>query len=184
MERDNYLKALGLNIFKIPDIEIKRNLSWEMDCLWDFIISEYGKTSWIIKGTIIISPFPSAVGGIIVGRVQYHLPTAATFSSKSKRNKGVAHRIRLHKSILSSNNLYFRKWKLRYPFRLFDPCWYYFFRHQKWKNDNLKCTQSEKWMTVLGSSILSTYLTKRNSSLYWHWNSNYSPMHKIAPRRV
>ena len=44
-ERDNYLKALGLNIFKIPDIEIKRNLSWVMDCLKDFIISEYGKTS-------------------------------------------------------------------------------------------------------------------------------------------
>ena len=44
-ERDNYLKAIGLNIFKIPDIEIKRNLSWVMDCLKDFIISEYGKTS-------------------------------------------------------------------------------------------------------------------------------------------
>jgi len=42
LERENYLKSLGLKIFKIPDIEVKRNLSWVIDCLRDFIITEYG----------------------------------------------------------------------------------------------------------------------------------------------
>ena len=41
-ERNNYLKSFGLNIIRIPDIEIKRNLSWVMDCLKDYIISAYG----------------------------------------------------------------------------------------------------------------------------------------------
>jgi len=41
-ERDKYLKSFDLNIIRIPDAEIKRNLSWVMDCLKDFIISEYG----------------------------------------------------------------------------------------------------------------------------------------------
>jgi very-short-patch-repair endonuclease len=41
-ERENYLKTFGLKVFKIPDIEVKRNLSWVMDCLKDYIISEYG----------------------------------------------------------------------------------------------------------------------------------------------
>jgi very-short-patch-repair endonuclease len=40
--RDNYLKSFGLNIFKIPDMEVKKNLSWVMDGLKDFIIAEYG----------------------------------------------------------------------------------------------------------------------------------------------
>ena len=42
LERENYLKSFGLNIIKIPDIEVKKNLSWIMDCLKDFIIAEYG----------------------------------------------------------------------------------------------------------------------------------------------
>ena len=42
LERDNFLKSLGLNIIKIPDMEVKKNLSWIMDCLKDFIIAEYG----------------------------------------------------------------------------------------------------------------------------------------------
>jgi very-short-patch-repair endonuclease len=42
IERENYLRSLGLNIFKIPDIEIKKNLSWVMGCLKDFTVSEYG----------------------------------------------------------------------------------------------------------------------------------------------
>jgi len=41
-ERDKYLKSFGLNIIRIPDAEVKRNLSWVMDCLRDFIIPEYG----------------------------------------------------------------------------------------------------------------------------------------------
>ena len=40
--RENYLKSFGLKIFKIADIEVKRNLSWVMNSLIDFIISEYG----------------------------------------------------------------------------------------------------------------------------------------------
>ena len=42
LERENYLKSFGLKIFKIVDIEVKRNLSWVMNSLRDFIISEYG----------------------------------------------------------------------------------------------------------------------------------------------
>jgi len=42
LERDNYLKSFGLNIFKIPDIEVTKNLSWIMNGLRDFIIAEYG----------------------------------------------------------------------------------------------------------------------------------------------
>ena len=41
--RDNYLKSLGLVIYKIDDIEIKKNLGWVMDSLKDFIISQYGE---------------------------------------------------------------------------------------------------------------------------------------------
>ena len=41
LERENYIKSLGLKIFKISDIEVKRNLSWVIDCLRDFIITEY-----------------------------------------------------------------------------------------------------------------------------------------------
>jgi len=41
-KRDNYFKPFGLNIFKVADIDVKRNLSWVMDNLRDFIISEYG----------------------------------------------------------------------------------------------------------------------------------------------
>ena len=41
LRRDNFLKSFGLTIYKIPDIEIKRNLSWVMDNLKDFIIAEY-----------------------------------------------------------------------------------------------------------------------------------------------
>ena len=40
-KRDEFLKSLGLVIFKIPDAEIKKNLSWVMCCLKDFIIKEY-----------------------------------------------------------------------------------------------------------------------------------------------
>jgi len=42
LKRETFLKSLGLTIFKIPDMEIKKNLSWIMDCLKDFIIAEYG----------------------------------------------------------------------------------------------------------------------------------------------
>jgi very-short-patch-repair endonuclease len=42
IERENYLKSFGLKVFKIVDIEVKRNLSWVMDSLRDFIITEYG----------------------------------------------------------------------------------------------------------------------------------------------
>ncbi|MDL2231049.1 endonuclease domain-containing protein [Bacteroidales bacterium OttesenSCG-928-L19] len=42
--RDDYLKSLGLNLFKIPDIEVKQNLSWVMSCLKDFIIANYSET--------------------------------------------------------------------------------------------------------------------------------------------
>jgi very-short-patch-repair endonuclease len=42
IERDNYLKSFGLHIFKIADIEVKKNLSWVMECLKDFIVTEYG----------------------------------------------------------------------------------------------------------------------------------------------
>jgi very-short-patch-repair endonuclease len=42
LERENYLKSFGLKVFKIVDIEVKRNLSWVMDSLRDFIITEYG----------------------------------------------------------------------------------------------------------------------------------------------
>jgi len=41
-QRDNYLKTFGLKIYKIADIEVKRNLSWVMNSLRDFIITEYG----------------------------------------------------------------------------------------------------------------------------------------------
>ncbi|MDR0207354.1 MAG: endonuclease domain-containing protein [Bacteroidales bacterium] len=41
LERDRYLKSFGLKVFKIADIEVKRNLSWVMNSLRDFIISEY-----------------------------------------------------------------------------------------------------------------------------------------------
>ena len=40
--RESYLKSFGLKIFKIADIEVKRNLSWVINSLKDFIISEYG----------------------------------------------------------------------------------------------------------------------------------------------
>jgi len=40
--RESYLKSFGLKIFKIADIEVNRNLSWVMNSLKDFIISEYG----------------------------------------------------------------------------------------------------------------------------------------------
>ena len=40
--RDEFLKSLGLIIFKIPDVEVKKNLSWVMDSLKDFLIKEYG----------------------------------------------------------------------------------------------------------------------------------------------
>ena len=39
LQREEFLKSLGLTIFKTPDIEIKRNLSWVMGCLKDFIIA-------------------------------------------------------------------------------------------------------------------------------------------------
>jgi len=42
LQREKFLKSLGLTIFKTPDIEIKRNLSWVMGCLKDFIIATYG----------------------------------------------------------------------------------------------------------------------------------------------
>jgi len=42
LERDKYLKSFDLNIIRIPDAEIKRNLSWVMGCLKDYIISKYG----------------------------------------------------------------------------------------------------------------------------------------------
>jgi len=42
LQREEFLKSLGLTIFKIPDIEVKRNLSWVMGCLKDFIIATYG----------------------------------------------------------------------------------------------------------------------------------------------
>jgi len=51
IERESYLKSFGLKIFKIADIEVKRNLSWVMNSLKDFIISEYGIVNfsqWII----------------------------------------------------------------------------------------------------------------------------------------
>jgi very-short-patch-repair endonuclease len=41
LERDSYLKSFGLKVFKIADIEVKRNLSCVMNSLRDFIISEY-----------------------------------------------------------------------------------------------------------------------------------------------
>jgi hypothetical protein len=50
-ERENYLKSLGLKIFKIPDIEIKKNLSWVMGALKDFIVAEYGFV-WFSYGII------------------------------------------------------------------------------------------------------------------------------------
>jgi very-short-patch-repair endonuclease len=40
--REDFLKSLGLVVYKIPDIEVKRNLSWIMEGLKDFIVSEYG----------------------------------------------------------------------------------------------------------------------------------------------
>jgi very-short-patch-repair endonuclease len=40
-ERENYLKSLGLIVYKIPDIEVMKNLSWIMEGLKDFIIAEY-----------------------------------------------------------------------------------------------------------------------------------------------
>jgi very-short-patch-repair endonuclease len=39
--REFFFKSLGLNIFKVADIDVKRNLSWVMDNLKDFIIAEY-----------------------------------------------------------------------------------------------------------------------------------------------
>ena len=42
LKRENDLKSFGLVIFKIADIEVKRNLSWVMISLRDFIIREYG----------------------------------------------------------------------------------------------------------------------------------------------
>jgi len=44
-KRDDYLKSFGLNIFKVADIDVKRNLSWIMDNLRDYIIAEYGEKS-------------------------------------------------------------------------------------------------------------------------------------------
>ena len=46
LKRENYLKSFGLKIFKISDIEVKRNLSWVMSSLRDFIISEYGSNNF------------------------------------------------------------------------------------------------------------------------------------------
>jgi very-short-patch-repair endonuclease len=42
LKRENYLQSFGLKIFKVADIDVKRNLSRVMDNLRDFIISEYG----------------------------------------------------------------------------------------------------------------------------------------------
>jgi very-short-patch-repair endonuclease len=40
--REGFFKSFGLTVFKIPDIEVKKNLSWVMNGLKDFIIAEYG----------------------------------------------------------------------------------------------------------------------------------------------
>ena len=40
-QRDNYLKSCGLTIFKVADADVKQRLSWVLDNLRDFIISEY-----------------------------------------------------------------------------------------------------------------------------------------------
>jgi very-short-patch-repair endonuclease len=41
-ERECFFKSLGLNVFKVSDFAVKTNLSWVLECLKDFIISEYG----------------------------------------------------------------------------------------------------------------------------------------------
>jgi very-short-patch-repair endonuclease len=38
--REEFLKSLGLIVYKIPDLEVKRNLSWILEGLKDFIIDE------------------------------------------------------------------------------------------------------------------------------------------------
>ncbi|MCL2291060.1 MAG: endonuclease domain-containing protein [Bacteroidetes bacterium] len=40
-KREEFFKSLGLLVYKIPDIEVKKNLSWIMEGLKDFIIAEY-----------------------------------------------------------------------------------------------------------------------------------------------
>ena len=40
-KRDNYLKSLGLTMFKVADADVKKNLSWVMDTLKNFIIEKY-----------------------------------------------------------------------------------------------------------------------------------------------
>jgi very-short-patch-repair endonuclease len=40
-KREEFLKSLGLIVYRIPDLEVKRNLSWILEGLKDFIIDEY-----------------------------------------------------------------------------------------------------------------------------------------------
>jgi very-short-patch-repair endonuclease len=39
--REEFLKSFGLTVYNIPDLEVKKNLSWIMEGLKDFIIAEY-----------------------------------------------------------------------------------------------------------------------------------------------
>jgi len=41
-KRETFFKLLGLNVFKVSDMAVKKNLSWVLDNLKDFIIQEYG----------------------------------------------------------------------------------------------------------------------------------------------
>ena len=41
-KREDLFKTLNLNLFKVSDNAVKTNLSWVLNCLKDFIISEYG----------------------------------------------------------------------------------------------------------------------------------------------
>ena len=41
-ERESFFKSLGLNVFKVSDIDVKNNLSRVLYNLKDFIVREYG----------------------------------------------------------------------------------------------------------------------------------------------
>lgn len=45
-ERENYLKSLGLKIFRIPDIEVKKNLDGVMYGLKGFIKDNWDNANW------------------------------------------------------------------------------------------------------------------------------------------
>jgi len=41
-ERESFFKSLGLNVFKVSDLDVKKNLSRVMHNLKDYIVYEYG----------------------------------------------------------------------------------------------------------------------------------------------